>query len=101
VPVLSFGCVTLVGRATIIDDAADKQAIWQPGSFKWHQMASGGPTDPNVVLVEFVAERIETWNTRGQIVPDPTMGLWSAVLTRNGNGWRYAGTTREASFDPR
>jgi general stress protein 26 len=90
--------VTLVGRATIVDDVADKQAIWQPGSFKWHP---GGPTDPNVVLVEFVAERIETWNTPGQIVPDPTKGLWAAVLMRNASGWRYAGTTQEASFNPR
>jgi hypothetical protein len=35
--------VTLVGRATITDEVVDKQAIWQPGSFKWHPR---GPTDP-------------------------------------------------------
>src|SRR5262249_30584942 len=52
--------VTLIGGATIIDDPAVKQAIWQPGSFKWHP---GGPTDANVVLVEFAAERIELWST--------------------------------------
>jgi general stress protein 26 len=90
--------VTLVGRASIIDDVTIKQATWQPGSLKWHP---GGPTDPNVVLIEFVAERIETWNTPGQIVPDPTMGLWAAVLTRDAEGWRYAGTTQEAPFNPR
>jgi general stress protein 26 len=90
--------VTLVGRATITDDVAVKQAVWQPGSFKWHP---GGPTDANVVLVDFVTERIETWNTPGQIVPDPTKGLWAAVLTRDANGWRYAGTTQDASFNPR
>jgi len=91
-------CVTLVGRARIIDDIAVKQAIWQPSSFRWHP---GGPTDPNVVLVEFVAERIETWNTPAGIIPDSTKGLWAAVLTRDGNGWRYAGTTQEAPFNPR
>ena len=90
--------VTLIGRASIIDDIAVKQAIWQPGSSKWHP---GGPTDPNVVLIEFVAERIETWNTPGQVVPDPTKGLWAAVLTRDENGWRCAGTTQEAPFNPR
>jgi general stress protein 26 len=90
--------VTLVGRASIIDDVAVKQASWQPGSFKWHP---GGPTDPNVVLIEFVAERIETWNTPGQIVPDPTKGLWAAVLTRDAGGWRCAGTTQETPFNPR
>src|SRR5262249_5927586 len=77
--------VTLVGRARIIDDIAVKQAIWRPGSFKWHP---GGPTDANVVLIEFVTERIETWNTPGQIVPDPTKGLWAAVLTRDADGRR-------------
>jgi class 3 adenylate cyclase/general stress protein 26 len=55
--------VTLIGRAKIIDDVTVKQAIWQPDSFQWHP---GGPNDPNVVLVEFAAERIETWNTPGE-----------------------------------
>jgi general stress protein 26 len=54
--------VTLVGRASIIDYVAAKQAIWQPAKFKWHP---GGPTDSNVVLIDFVAERIETWNSLG------------------------------------
>jgi len=90
--------VTLVGRASILDDIAVKQAIWQPGSCKWHL---GGPTDPNVVLIEFVTVRIETWNTPGQIIPDPTKGLWAAVLTRDGDGWLCAGTTQEAPFNPR
>jgi hypothetical protein len=31
----------------------------------------------------------------GQIVPDPTKGLWAAVLTRDADGWRYAGTSQE------
>jgi len=84
--------VTLLGRAKIIEDIAVKQGIWQPGSFKWHP---GGPTDPNVVLVEFTAERIETWNTPGGIVPDPAKGLWAAVLTRDATGWHYAGTTQQ------
>jgi general stress protein 26 len=54
--------VTLVGHASIIDDIAAKQATWQPGRFKWHP---GGPTDSNVVLIDFVAERVETWNSPG------------------------------------
>jgi general stress protein 26 len=90
--------VTLIGRATIIDDVAVKETIWQPASFKWHP---GGPRDPNVVLVEFAADRIETWNTPAEIVPDPTKGLWAAVLTRDATGWRDAGTTQEAPFNSR
>jgi len=89
--------VTLVGRAMLIEDVAVKQEVWQPASFKWHP---GGPIDPIVVLVEFVAERIETWNAPGQIVPDPTKDLWAAVLTRDANGWRHAGTTQESPFNP-
>jgi general stress protein 26 len=85
--------VSLVGSATIIDDVAVKQAIWQPHSFKWHP---GGPTDPNVVLIEFAAERIETWNTPKNVVPDPAKGLWAAVLTRKDSEWRYAGSTQDA-----
>ena len=84
--------VSLVGRATIIDDVAVKQATWRPHSFTWHP---GGPTDPNVVLVDFAAERIETWNTPGGVVPDPTKGLWAAVLIRDAGGrWQPAGTTQ-------
>jgi general stress protein 26 len=91
--------VSLVGRATIIDDVAVKQATWRPHSFTWHP---GGPTDPNVVLVDFTAERIETWNSPGGIVPDPAKGLWAAVLTRDAGGdWCDAGTTQGSRFNPR
>jgi general stress protein 26 len=89
--------VTLVGRAAIIDDVAVKTAIWRPQSFKWHP---GGPADPNVVLIEFTAGRIETWNSPHNVVPDPTKGLWAAVLVRDGPGWRYAGVSQHLSFDP-
>jgi len=88
--------VSLVGRAAIIDDVDVKTAIWRPASFKWHP---GGPTDPNVVLIEFAAERIETWNSPHNVVPDPAKGLWAAVLARDGPGWHYAGSTQEPSPD--
>jgi general stress protein 26 len=84
--------VTLVGRATIIDDVAVKQAIWQPHSFRWHP---GGPTDPNVVLIDFFTDRIELWNSPHGIVPDPTRGLWAAALTRQAEGWRHHLTSRQ------
>jgi general stress protein 26 len=90
--------VSLVGRAAVIDDAEVKTAIWQPHSFKWHP---GGPSDPNVVLVEFTTERIETWSSSRGIVPDPKRGLWAAVLVRGESGWRYGGSTQEPAFNPR
>jgi general stress protein 26 len=85
--------VALVGRATIIDDVAVKEAIWQPASLRWHP---GGPTDPNVVLVEVVAERLEIWSGPHGVTPDPTKGLWAATLTRDDTGWRQGITARRS-----
>jgi general stress protein 26 len=90
--------VSLVGSARIISDPVLKQAIWQPHSVSW---PAAGPTDPNAVVVEFTAERIETWNTPEGVVPDPRNGLWAAVLVRDGSGWRYAGSTQDKPFNPR
>jgi general stress protein 26 len=90
--------VTLIGHAAIIDDVGVKSATWRPASFKWHP---GGPTDPNVVLVEFTAERIETWNSPHDVVPDPAKGLWAAVLVRDGAGWRHAGSSQDLVADRR
>jgi hypothetical protein len=83
--------VTLVGPAAIVDDVAIKTAIWRPASYKWHP---GGPADPNVVLIDFTADRIELWSSRHGVVPDPAKGLWAAALTREGAGWRYHATAR-------
>jgi len=77
--------VTLVGRAKVVDDVEVKKAIWSPASFKWHP---GGPTDPNVVLIDFVAYRIELWSSVHGITPDPIKGLWAAALSREREGWR-------------
>jgi general stress protein 26 len=85
--------VTLVGRATIIDDAEVKQAVWRPQSFRWHP---GGPTDPNVVLIELFAERIEMWSSPHGIVPDADLGLWAAVLVRDASGWQQRVTARRS-----
>jgi general stress protein 26 len=77
--------VALVGRAKTVDDVEVKKAIWNPASYKWHP---GGPTDPNVVLIDFVADRIELWSSMHGVTPDPTKGLWAAALSRERDGWR-------------
>lgn len=77
--------VALVGHAKIVDDIEVKKAIWNPASYKWHP---GGPTDPNVVLVDFIADRIELWSSAHGVTPDPTKGLWAAALSRERDGWR-------------
>ena len=76
--------VSLIGRAAICEDVAAKSAGWNAKADTWFP---GGPTDPNVVYVDFIAERIELWSTSQGIVPDPVRGLWAAVLVREGSGW--------------
>jgi len=76
--------VSLTGRAAIREDVAAKIASWDARADKWFP---GGPTDPNVVYVDFVAERIELWATSQGVVPDPVHGLWAAVLVRDGSSW--------------
>lgn len=76
--------VTLIGRAVINDDVAAKTANWRPESNKWYP---AGPGDPNVVYIDFTTERIELWSSVHGIVPDPEIGMWAAVLTRDAAGW--------------
>jgi general stress protein 26 len=76
--------VSLIGRATICNDVAAKTANWKPESYRWHP---GGPADPNVVYVDFVADRIELWSSSHGVEPDPVRGLWAASLVREGTGW--------------
>jgi general stress protein 26 len=76
--------VSLIGRAAIREDVGAKIASWNALADKWFP---GGPTDPNVVYVDFVAERIELWATSQGVVPDPVRGLWAAVLIREESGW--------------
>jgi len=61
-----------------------KIAGWDALADKWFP---GGPTDPNVVYVDFTAERIELWSTPQDVVPDPLRGLWAAVVARRESGW--------------
>jgi general stress protein 26 len=76
--------VTLVGHAVITHDLAAKVATWRPDSYRLYP---GGPADPNVVYVDFIAERIEIWSSSRDVIPDPAKGLWAAVLVRNGSAW--------------
>ena len=81
--------VSLVGRAAIHEDVAAKIASWDALAHKWFP---GGPTDPNVVYVDFTAERIELWSVPEGVVPDPVRGLWAASLVREGSGWTQSTT---------
>jgi general stress protein 26 len=88
--------VTLIGRAVINDDVAAKTANWRPESYRWYP---GGPANPNVVYVDFTADRIELWSSRHGVEPDPIKGLWAAALIRKSDGWHQQ-TTLPQSAQP-
>jgi general stress protein 26 len=88
--------VSLIGRATICNDAAAKTASWKPEADRWFP---GGPGDPNVVYVDFTAQRIELWSSSHGVEPDPVRGLWAASLVREGTGWVQS-TTFPGSTSP-
>jgi general stress protein 26 len=90
--------VSLIGRATVGEDVAAKIANWNALADKWFP---GGPTDPNVVRVDFTAERIELWSAPQGVVPDPVRGLWAAVLVREGSGWVQSTTLPGAQIAQR
>jgi general stress protein 26 len=77
--------VSLVGHAIINNDVPAKKANWRPESYRWHP---GGPDDPNVVYIDFTADRIEVWSSSHGVEPDPIKGLWATVLVRDASGWR-------------
>jgi general stress protein 26 len=77
--------VTLAGKAKITRDLDAMTRNWRPDSYTWYP---GGPSDPNVVYVDFVADRVELWSTPHGVVPDPRISLWAAVLLRKGKEWR-------------
>src|SRR5271166_3760566 len=84
------------GRLTLAYqyDADAKTANWRPESYRWYP---GGPADPNVVYIDFTADRIELWSSRHGVVPDPTKGLWAAALIREPDGWHQQTTSRPGS----
>jgi general stress protein 26 len=80
--------VTLLGRASIVEDVELKRAIWKPAHARWNP---GGPDDPATVFARLVPDRIELWSAVHNVMPEP-QGYSAAVLLRNGDGWRYSST---------
>ena len=78
-------CVTLHGTATINGDVAVKKSVWTEDSDRWFP---GGPSDPDVVIIEFRTERIELWSSKHGVMP----GFGSARLDRRGGEWIYSTT---------
>ena len=53
--------VSVSGDAVIIEDAAKKEALWSPMAKAWFP---GGPTDPNLALLEVQISHAEYWDVK-------------------------------------
>ena len=53
--------VSVSGDAAIIEDAGKKEALWSPMAKAWFP---GGPTDPNLALLEVQIRHAEFWDVK-------------------------------------
>ena len=79
-------CVTLVGRARLVDDPALREAHF--GGL-WYAFFPRGPIEDDYVLVRFEPERVEVVDFTRHVTPAP-FGLRAAVLTRRAGTWALA-----------
>ena len=54
--------VAITGRATVVDDQAKLDELWNTFAEAW---LPGGPGDPNATLIKVDVERGEYWDTPG------------------------------------
>jgi len=80
--------VSLVGRASVVEDVELKRAIWTPAYDRWNP---GGPEDPATVFARLAPERIELWSAVHGVMPEP-QGYSAALLLREGDRWRVSAT---------
>jgi general stress protein 26 len=55
------------GRATIVDDGAEKKRVWDVIDYDLSQFWSGGPADPGYTLVRIDPERVELSRMFGSV----------------------------------
>jgi general stress protein 26 len=79
-PDLAF--VTLIGKATLHENACETRARWKPA----YDVYFPSDTDrAKAIFVEVEAQRMELW-IRG-VTPEP-LGLRATVLERDAEDWR-------------
>jgi general stress protein 26 len=76
--------VTLVGRARVVYDMAERKNRWRA---EWEKFYPGGPVGENFTLIEFTPVRIELISTTKNIANQPA-SLLPAILERLGSGWK-------------
>jgi len=75
--------VTLVGRARVIDDLAERRRRWRPG---WEAFFPGGPDGQNYILVELTPSRVEVISHTHKIANAPE-ARGPAMVERKGDRW--------------
>lgn len=76
----------VVARCTahVLDDPAARRRWFMPA---WRAFWPDGPTDRAFTVIRCEPFALEVWDARRGITPPP-FGLRSAVLRRDGDGWR-------------
>jgi general stress protein 26 len=81
------GYVTLIGKARLVDDLAERRRRWKP---EWRDFYPGDPEGAEFLLIQFTTERIEVMSISRHVADSP-QGWQPAILVRQADGWRYAG----------
>ena len=68
--------VSVSGKVAILDDMAKKEALWTPMAKAWFP---GGPTDPNVALLEVRIGHAEYWDVKASKMVQVAKMLTAAV----------------------
>lgn len=69
--------VTINGKATVTDDQAKVNELWDEMLKAWFP---GGVTDPNITLIRIEAQEAEYWDTSGSAI-DQLIGYVKATFT--------------------
>lgn len=62
------GYATLIGRARLVDDVAERRARWKE---QWNEYYPGGPEGDSYLLIELVPERLEVVSVKHDIAAAP------------------------------
>jgi len=83
------GYATLVGRARLVDEPAEKRARWKDA---WGDYYPGGPEGATYLLIEFVPERLEVVSVRHDIAAAPL--AWKPAVVELADRSRRGTTAR-------
>ena len=74
---------TFLGTAHLIDDLDLRRKYWRQG---WEAFWPEGPEGDDYVLIRFTPSRIEVFNARRGVAPQP-IGLKAGAVVREGERW--------------